>query len=97
MYVVAVCGTKGGVGKTTIAASLAACAAAHGHRSALVDLDPQESLAFWRRVATPDPAVARIAEAAGTVPVRPDLERIFLVAIWSTVTAATDQRAADQQ
>lgn len=50
MYVVAVCGTKGGVGKTTIAASLAACAAAHGHRSALVDLDPQESLAFWRRM-----------------------------------------------
>src|SRR5579859_5487537 len=38
---------KGGAGKTTLAAQLAVAFAAAGHSVALVDIDPQGSLARW--------------------------------------------------
>jgi chromosome partitioning protein len=47
MRVIAVAATKGGVGKTTIASALAVRAAEDNKRVALLDLDPQESLASW--------------------------------------------------
>lgn len=40
---------KGGVGKSTICASLAVAAVARRKRVGLVDLDPQQSLAGWYR------------------------------------------------
>jgi len=43
MGVVAVVNRKGGVGKTTTAVSVAAALALTGHRTLLVDLDPQGS------------------------------------------------------
>ena len=50
MIVVAVANTKGGVGKTTLTASLAVRAAEDSDRVAMVDLDPQSSLvAWWQR------------------------------------------------
>ena len=57
---IAVCGRKGGVGKTTIATGLAAVAAASGKRVLIVDLDPQSNVAFGLGV---DPTAPGAAEA----------------------------------
>ena len=66
MIVIAVCNTKGGVGKTTIAASLAVRAAKESPRVALLDLDPQGSLTQWwnRRGQSLNPEVMRGVETA---------------------------------
>lgn len=47
MITIAVANTKGGVGKTTLCAALAVRAAKDFDRVAMVDLDPQKSLAAW--------------------------------------------------
>jgi chromosome partitioning protein len=47
MAVIAVTGRKGGIGKSTIAANLAAELLALGHRVAVLDADPQRSLVAW--------------------------------------------------
>src|SRR5262249_33810038 len=47
LRVVTLASTKGGVGKTTLASALAVRAAEESRRVALLDLDPQESLASW--------------------------------------------------
>lgn len=46
-FVVAVAQRKGGAGKSTVAATLATALAARGARVALLDTDPQRSLARW--------------------------------------------------
>ena len=47
MKTVLVASSKGGVGKTTLATHLAAQAALEGHRTVLVDADPQHSSTRW--------------------------------------------------
>lgn len=51
---VAIVGTKGGVGKTTTTAGLAAAAARAGRRVAVVDLDAQRSFTRWTAEAADD-------------------------------------------
>ncbi len=66
MLVVAVCNSKGGVGKTTLSATLAVRAAKDGSRVALVDLDPQKSLISWwnRRGKSENPEIMEGVETA---------------------------------
>jgi chromosome partitioning protein len=47
---------KGGAGKTTVLAHLAAAWAAAGRRVAVIDLDPQRSLTRWHRLRS-DPGI----------------------------------------
>lgn len=49
-FVIAVAQRKGGAGKSTIAANLAAAFAERGENVALLDMDPQRSLARWDEV-----------------------------------------------
>lgn len=59
MITLVVCGRKGGVGKTTICASIGAILAVRGKRVLLVDTDPQSNAAF---VVGADPAAPGSAE-----------------------------------
>jgi len=54
MMVVAVVNQKGGVAKTTTTANLGACLAARGHRTLLIDLDPQANLTLGLGLNTAD-------------------------------------------
>ena len=65
--VITVAQQKGGSGKTMLAANLAALFAA-GKPTALLDIDPQHSLARWHRLRTardPGPAAITLSEASG--------------------------------
>lgn len=66
MHILAVAAQKGGVGKTTLAQCLAVEGLKAGRRVAIVDMDPQQSVARWgsRRAAKgiPVPAVVTAGE-----------------------------------
>lgn len=58
MKTIAICSSKGGAGKTTLALHLAVAYASSGRATAIIDLDPQASAAEWRdRRAADLPAV----------------------------------------
>lgn len=67
MPVVAVVNPKGGVGKTTLATSLAASFAASGARTMLGDIDRQESSRLWLKLRPRGVAPIETWELDGTV------------------------------
>src|SRR5262249_60502679 len=71
LRVVTLASTKGGVGKTTLASALAVRAAEECRRVALLDLDPQESLASWwtRRGKVKNPKLFEVDATAEAVEV----------------------------
>lgn len=65
-YVITVAQQKGGAGKTTLAANLAACWAPH-LRVALLDIDPQRSLSRWHRLRLDRPQPASDAKSGAAI------------------------------
>jgi chromosome partitioning protein len=62
--VLAIISQKGGVGKTTLATALGVCAEKAGKGTAVFDLDPQASAAFWKDTREADtPAVIALPSA----------------------------------
>lgn len=64
MKTIAIISQKGGVGKTTLATALAVAAEIDGRSTAIFDLDPQASAAFWKDTRGEDaPAVVAVPPA----------------------------------
>ena len=80
MHVIAVVNTKGGVGKTTLAAALAVRAAQESKRVAMVDMDPQKSLVEWwaRRGRSENPTIFEGADTARDAVEALSLQRLRL-------------------
>jgi chromosome partitioning protein len=69
LRVITLANAKGGVGKTTLFSALAVRAAEESKRVALLDLDPQESLASWwtRRGRTKNPKLFEVDAAVEAI------------------------------
>jgi chromosome partitioning protein len=61
MNVITLASRKGGAGKSTLTAHLAACAQGAGHRCLIIDADPQGSLTLWHSLRTHDRLVLQSA------------------------------------
>ena len=63
MHIIAVAAQKGGVGKSTLSQCLAVEGLKAGRRTAIVDMDPQQSVAKWgaRRIAKGIPVPTVVA------------------------------------
>lgn len=74
--------TKGGVGKSTLAAHLAIWLLDRGYRVALLDTDPQNTSAEWIRNAEPQITVCAVSDSDGIRAARDELMAVhdFVVA-----------------
>lgn len=68
--IIAVCNLKGGVGKSTTSAALAALMAASGRRVLLVDMDPQASITAALGVDAEGASMAEVLGGRRSVPMR---------------------------
>lgn len=98
--IITVAQQKGGAGKTTLAANLAAAMAADGRRVAVVDIDPQGSLSRWhalRMARTTQAAPVHLSSIAGWR-LAGELERLHrshqVLIIDSPPSVETDSRLA---
>jgi chromosome partitioning protein len=92
MYVLTLVTQKGGSGKSTLAVGLAVAAMTDGERVALIEADPQGTVAKWReRRANPYPRVERISEPGDIEQVLSHLEgeRVWLTIIDTAATHNT--------
>lgn len=94
MHVLALVTQKGGSGKSTLAVGLAVAAMANGERVALIEADPQGTIAKWKeRRAQPYPRVERISNPG-------DIDQVLLrfqaEGVWLAIidTAATHNALA---
>lgn len=76
MKTLSIISQKGGVGKTTLATALAVAAEQAGRRTAVFDLDPQASAAFWKDT--------RQAEAPAVIAIPPSRLQHVLTAAADT-------------
>jgi chromosome partitioning protein len=69
VHVVCLLSLKGGSGKSTVVQSLSVCAQQHGHRTLIVELDPQGTLKNWskRRESEHPRVVQTLPQSVGDV------------------------------
>ena len=80
--IIAIANQKGGVGKTTTAINLAACLALSGHRTLLIDLDPQANATSGtgigtQRASTYEVLLGQVSMRAAVTAT--DIENLFVV------------------
>ena len=80
--IIAIVNSKGGVGKSTLAGSLAGWLHAHGRRVVLADCDTQQSSSEWMSEAIPELAIIRFTNADQVLDELPSLanEAEFVIA-----------------
>jgi len=98
---IAITNPKGGTGKSTTTAALAALAARDGYRTLLIDLDPQQTVSFLSRgewETDADTAAAMFLQSNATVPsvlARPTSFGYDLVPAGAVLADAEDQLRLD--
>lgn len=87
-FIISVVNHKGGVGKTASAANIGAALALKGHRTLLIDLDPQANLSTSYGIDNPDKTVYGALRKEYALPVIKAQENLYLTASSIDLSAA---------